>query len=146
MYSCKPDTNACSLRCRYRKHFYPSFLSHYAPTDKLPLISIRPSTHVVAEVLHPSAALESATLALSTAHFARLQDNTTLALESQKLYCLGLQQLQVKLQDQRSSLSDDTLATCLMLYLYEATLLRGYTRSAQVKHFEGYVSSPPSSW
>ena len=109
-----------------REQFHSLFLNEHLPSELLS--PNRPKSAVSAnfllqlhEVAIESPALETAVSAFFAARLARRHNDPNLIHKSRAMYSVGLEHLQQSLRNPRTRLSDETLATCMMLSLYELT-------------------------
>jgi len=84
-----------------------------------------------------SPALKTSTAAFFAARVARINNDRNLAHQSRSMYVDGLRQLQDAMASPRTRLSDETLAACMALSLYELTGSEGGTPGAYMAHMRG---------
>lgn len=118
--------NSFVSQCLFPKHQVGS-------RDKPWLISLL-------EVPMNTKALETSSLALSTAALGRVYDDQSLIQESVKLYCRSLSELQKALSTPRLALEDETLATCLTLSVYELMECPAQGTQAYASHCKGLLA------
>ncbi|TPX25495.1 hypothetical protein DIZ76_010950 [Coccidioides immitis] len=87
-----------------------------------------------------SKALEISALALSTIALGRVYGDTSMVMESLKLYTRSLYELQRALYNRALMYEDETLAACLALSLYELLECPAEGRSGYESHCKGLVS------
>jgi hypothetical protein len=85
----------------------------------------------------PTKALETAAYAVSLARLGTSLNAPDLQRESLKLYTQGLRRIQLALWDPRLMYSDETLAACMLLAIYEVFECPGRSRAAYISHFDG---------
>ncbi|KAK0751820.1 hypothetical protein B0T18DRAFT_318071 [Schizothecium vesticola] len=84
-----------------------------------------------------SPALKTSTAAFFAARVARINNDQNLAHQSRSMYVDSLRQLQDAMASPRTRLSDETLAACMALSLYELTGSEGGTPGAYMAHMKG---------
>jgi hypothetical protein len=85
----------------------------------------------------PTKALETATYAVSLARLGATLHAPDIQRESLKLYTQSLRRTQMALWDRRLMYSDETLAACMLLAIYEVYECPGRSRAAYINHFNG---------
>jgi hypothetical protein len=110
---------------------YRTALSSHVITDARAWMTILPS------IPSPTKALETAAYAVSLARLGNTLHAPELQRESLKLYTQGLRRVQLALWDRRLMYSDETLAACMLLAIYEVFECPGRSRAAYLKHFNG---------
>ena len=131
--SAKP-TMAHQFHCLFLNHYLPpDMLSTHGPKSLLPpswLLQLR-------DVEMQSPALKTSTAAFFASRVAQLNNDANLALQCRSLYVDSLKQLQSAVCNPQTRLSDETLAACVALSLYELTGSEGGTASAYMAHMRG---------
>lgn len=82
-------------------------------------------------------ALESTLLAVYLARLGRQHDRPAIVHASLKLYTRGMSEMRRAILNKSSQASDQNLATCLALLMYEITECPGGTPDAYMAHFRG---------
>jgi len=82
-------------------------------------------------------ALESTLLAVYLARVGRQHELPTIVHASLKLYTRGMSEMRRAILNKSSQASDQTLATCLALLMYEITECPGGTPDAYMAHYRG---------
>jgi hypothetical protein len=131
-----------STKPAMRRQFHYLFLNHHLPAEVLDPNgpkSLFPTNWMLqlqgAEMRSP--ALKTSTAAFFAARVARVNNDENLAHQCRAMYADSLRQLQVAIANPRTRLSDETLAACMALSLYELTGSEGATSSAYMAHMKG---------
>jgi hypothetical protein len=82
-------------------------------------------------------ALDTALMALSTSQLGRTHNCMELVHESRRLYCVSLRQLGKALKDKDRVYSDETLAACVALALYEVVECPAESDKGLITHSDG---------
>lgn len=91
----------------------------------------------IAELPTLTPALEATILSVCTARLGRLKNDQSLIQESLKLYTQGLSELQRALKNPKLMYSDETLAACMSLTMYEVTECPSKTGYGYIYHHMG---------
>ncbi|PKS08021.1 hypothetical protein jhhlp_006633 [Lomentospora prolificans] len=86
-----------------------------------------------------SPALENALLAVCTAQLGRRADRTELVRQALKLYTEGMAQCRREILNPSTRKSEQTLAACMALLLYEIIECPGGTFMGYLAHYQGYM-------
>lgn len=84
-----------------------------------------------------SKALQTTAYALCTARLGRDENNKDLVQQSLALYTKGLYQVQRSLWDPKTMYSDQCLAACMLLCIYEVMECPSKNRSGYLSHYHG---------
>jgi hypothetical protein len=106
----------------FQAQFFSLFCSQWLPIDNAAVGPSYSWIEVLPDLRHSDPALRAAITALSTARLGQVNSDAVLKKESLKLYGLGLRRLQDALWDEQRMHSDETLASALILALYEASI------------------------
>lgn len=87
-----------------------------------------------------SPALQTSTAAFFAARVAQSNNDKNFAHQCRSMYVESLKQLQIAMACPRARLSDETLAACMALSLYELTGGEGATGSAYMAHMRGAMA------
>jgi hypothetical protein len=87
-------------------------------------------------VIH-SPALDSTIAAFFAAQVGRMNNDVNLVHQSRSMYVDGLKHFQQALRNPQARLSDETLAACMALSMYELTECSPGTQSAYMTHQRG---------
>jgi hypothetical protein len=121
------------LQYLYLNYTLPSELLESRPKD----VVIRNWLLQLQEVVVQSPALEASITAFFTAQVGRKNNSLDLVRRSRSMYVNGLQQFQKALKNPKTRLSDETLAACMALSLYELTECPSGTQNAYMTHQKG---------
>lgn len=91
----------------------------------------------IPSMLNPTKALESAAYALSLARLSTSLNSRDMEQESLKVYTEGLHYFQRALWNPKLMYSDETLAACVLLTMYEVFQCPSNSRTAYVNHQSG---------
>jgi Fungal specific transcription factor domain len=91
----------------------------------------------VPSISNPTKALETAAYALSLARLGTVLNARDMLQESLQLYTQGLYHLQKALLDSKLMYSDETLAACVLLTMYEVYRCPNNSREAYSAHHKG---------
>ena len=92
---------------------------------------------MVTELPELTPALEASIVAMTTAKVGRINNDPVLVKASLKSYTQALWELQKALWDPNLMYSDETLAACLGLWMYEVMECPDGTPHGWVSHFDG---------
>jgi hypothetical protein len=141
-----PSIPGCiSAKPALRQQFHYLFLDQYLPAETLdansPTSSL-PTNWILQlqDVEMRSPALQTSTAALFAARVAQANHDDDLSRQCRSLYVEGLKQLRIAMANARDRLSDETLAACMALSLYELTGGEGATSSAYTAHLRGAMT------
>lgn len=110
----------------FESQFFSLFRSQWLPVGSAGVGPSYSWIEVLPDLRHGDPALQAATTALSTARLGQVHSDMVLKKESLKLYGLGLRRLQDALWDEKRMHNDETLATALILALYEVAISHVY--------------------
>ena len=141
-----PSLPGCiSAKPMTRQQFHYLFLNQYLPAETLDANSPKsflPSNWALQlqDVEMQSPALKTSTAALFAARVAQANGDDDLSRKCRSLYVEGLKQLRIAMANPRDRLSDETLAACMALSLYELTDGEGPTSAAYRAHLRGAMT------
>jgi hypothetical protein len=92
------------------------------------------------ETVIDSPALETMMAAFFAAQVGRKNNDLKLVRQSRSMYVKGLQRFQEALRSPQTRLSDETLAACMALSMYELTECPPGTQSAYMTHLRGALT------
>lgn len=118
-----------------RQQLFGLFLDCYFPMDVLE--QQKPWFAQLSELSSPTKAVEFSTMAVCSAKLGRIHDDKDLSQESLYLYAQGLKELQKALWNRNLMHSDETLAACMVLGMYELMECPGGDRHGYVSHQNG---------
>jgi hypothetical protein len=120
----------------YRQQLFDSFMRSWLPLDEL-----GPSEDLfisqIAQVPNQTPALMAATLAISLSRIGKVNNDEYLGKEALRHYTEGLRELQKALYDPVEMESDETLAACLLLSMFELFECPGDSKAAYQIHNRG---------
>lgn len=128
-YSLVPASLRQQLLASYASQYHS--MSVYGQPDACAWITALPS------LAKPSKALASCSFALSMARLGTTLNAQDMVQESLKMYTQGLHYVQLALWDKTLMYSDDTLAACLLLTMYEVYQCPSDNRSGFSSHHDG---------
>ncbi|KAI5463863.1 hypothetical protein BGZ63DRAFT_403128 [Mariannaea sp. PMI_226] len=140
LYLCR----CLSLNPILREQFHYLFLHDHLPAEIRN--NVQPSNSIITPnylvllqgSVIQSPALEAILAAFFAAHVGRKNNDMKLVHQSRSMYVKGLALLQKAIDNPRTRLSDETLAACRTLYLYELLECpRGSGRNAYISHQRG---------
>jgi hypothetical protein len=134
---CLSSTSSTSLvsTC-LRQQILASYVSQQVTTpDSASITDSRAWLTTLPAIPSPTKALETAAYAVSLAKFGATLGAPDIKRESLKLYTQGLRRTQMALEDPKSMYSDETLAACMLLGIYEIFECPGGSRRAYKSHF-----------
>lgn len=94
-------------------------------------------TGIIPQIASPGQPLQSAALSLAVAKLGRDMSDDHITRQSLKLYVNGLHQVQAALFDTERMRSDETLAACMLLTMYEVIECPSKARSGYLSHQNG---------
>ncbi|KAL9044489.1 MAG: hypothetical protein Q9214_002374 [Letrouitia sp. 1 TL-2023] len=118
-----------------RQQLFSLFLDCYFPRDILE--EQKPWFAQLSELSSPTKAVEFSTMAVCSAKLGRLNDDKNLTQESLSLYAQGLKELQKELWNRKLMHSDETLAACMALGMYELMECPAGDRHGYISHQNG---------
>ncbi|GAE00157.1 hypothetical protein CPC735_047590 [Paecilomyces variotii No. 5] len=130
------QSNANLSPIAYRKQIFNAYLCSHIPPSQLQSLGTL-WTALVPELVSPTEALETSSLALATSKLGRLNDDPVLTRESLRLYTLALRQLQKALWDPALMYKDETLAACMALAMYEIMECPSGDQQGYMSHCDG---------
>ncbi|KAL9608092.1 MAG: hypothetical protein Q9167_007054 [Letrouitia subvulpina] len=130
-----PSNSSPSAYASYRQQLFSLFLDCYFPRDVLE--QQKPWFAQLFELSSPTKAVEFSTMAVCSAKLGRLNDDRILSQESLSLYAQGLKELQKALWNNKLMHSDETLAACMALAMYELMECPAGDRYGYVSHQNG---------
>jgi len=134
------------IQVALRQQFHYLFLQMHLPDevlapDKIEALSTRHFLVALQNVvLEDSPALETAVSAFFAAHVGRIRDDKTLMAQSRTMYVASLERFQQALRNPRTRLTDETLAACMALTMYELSGCPGGAKNAYATHLQGAVA------
>jgi hypothetical protein len=124
-----------------RQQILALYVSHHETASDSRLITdSRAWLTTLPAIPSPSKALETAAYAVSLARFGATLDAPSIKQEGLKLYSQGLRRTQMALEDPKSMYSDETLAACMLLGVYEIFECPDGSRGAYKSHFSMCLS------
>jgi len=128
-----------------RQQLHYLFLNQYLPAEMLDANgpkSFLPANWILQlqDVEMRSPALQTSTAAFFAARVAQSNNDKNFAQQCRSMYVESLKQLQIAMACPRARLSDETLAACMALSLYELTGGEGATGSAYMAHMRGAMA------
>lgn len=120
----------------YRQQLFDSFMRSWLPLDELDPREDN-AMRQLAQLPNQTPALTTATLAVSLSRIGTVNGDECLAKESLKHYTEGLKELQKALYDPVQMHSDETLAACLLLGIFELLNCPGDSKEAYAIHTKG---------
>ncbi len=126
----------------FRQQFHYLFLDAYLPTEMRNPSGPKPAVSrnfilQLQDSVIQSPALETSITAFLTARVGRKYHDDDLVHRTRSMYVAGLEQLQQALRYPQSRLSDETLAACMVLSLYELTECPADAPEAYISHQRG---------
>jgi hypothetical protein len=119
-----------------RQQILASYISRYETTsDSRSITDSRAWLTTLPAIPSPSKALETASYAVSLARLGATLDDPDIKQEGLKLYTQSLRRTQMALEDPKLMYSDETLAACMLLGIYEIFECPGGSRKAYKSHF-----------
>jgi hypothetical protein len=120
----------------YRQQLFDSFMRSWLPLDELgPTEDLFISQ--IAQLPNQTPALMTATLAISLCRIGRVNNDEYVGKEALRHYTEGLKELQKALYDPAQMHSDETLAACLLLSMFELFECPGDSKAAYAIHNKG---------
>ena len=121
----------------YRQMLFDCFMRSYVPLDELGPVKGQNWMGSVSQLPDQPPALTTAMLAISLSQIGKLNHDEYLGKESLKHYTIGLKELQKALYDPSQMNTDETLAACLLLSMYELLECPAGDKSAYATHNKG---------
>ena len=121
----------------YRQMLFDCFMRSYVPVDELGPGDGANWLGSLAERPDLPPALTTAMLALSLSQIGKLNQDEHLSKESLKHYTLGLRQLHKALYDPKQVQTDETLAACFLVSIYELLECPAGDKYAYATHNRG---------
>jgi hypothetical protein len=128
-----------------RQQFHYLFLITHMPAEMLD--KSRPKSVVtrnwllqLQEVVIQSSALDTSIAAFFTARMGRRNNDMNLVYRSRSMYLCGLERVQRAVNNTQTRFSDETLAACMALSLYELTERPGGASGAFMTHLRGAMT------
>jgi hypothetical protein len=120
-----------------RQQFVGSFALQYQVSPLSESQGIRSWIADIPFIISPTKALATSTYAIALARLGMLMNDQSLVQESLYHYTHGLSLLQQALWDPKLMYSDETLAACMLLALYEVFECPSETKAGYLSHYNG---------
>ncbi len=132
-----PQPSSVSPVPAYRQMLFDCFMRSYVPVDELGPEKTLNWLGLLTELPNQPPALTTAMLALSLSQIGKINQDEHLSKESLKHYTLGLNELHKALYDPAQVQSDETLAACFLISMYELLECPAGDKYAYATHNKG---------